>query len=29
MTARHILVVEDNAEIAGLLALHLGDMGLD
>lgn len=27
MTARHILVVEDNAEIAGLLALHLGDMG--
>ena len=27
MTARNILVVEDNSNIATLLSLHLGDMG--
>jgi DNA-binding response OmpR family regulator len=27
MTARNILVIEDNPEIAGLLSLHLRDMG--
>lgn len=27
MTARNILVVEDNPDIAGLLSLHLGDRG--
>jgi CheY-like chemotaxis protein len=27
MTARNILVIEDNPEIAGLLSLHLKDIG--
>jgi DNA-binding response OmpR family regulator len=27
MTVRNTLIVEDNPNIAGLLSLHLGDMG--